>query len=81
MPLVDVAHDEMLSAYGPKNVEPQPNLLSKTFEATCQLLVISRRIMDVVCVSSRLFLALQQGTNAISLKQLLEQTESSSMCH
>lgn len=50
MPLVDMAHDQMPSTYGPLNPEPQPNLLSKTFEATCQLLVISRRIMDVVFV-------------------------------
>ena len=55
MPLVDTAHDGMLTTYGPLNKEPQPNLLTKTFEATCQLLVISRRIMDVVFVSSWLF--------------------------
>lgn len=50
MPLVDMAHDQMPSTYGHLNAEPQPNLLTMTFEATCQLLVISRRIMDVVYV-------------------------------
>ena len=50
------------STYGNLNAESQPDLLTMTFEATCQLLVISRHIMDVVFVSSQLFLP-YKGTN------------------
>jgi len=48
MPIVDVELDQMPWTHGPANIPPQPNYLTKTFEATCELLMISRRIMDVV---------------------------------
>lgn len=56
MPLVDIANDQIPSTYGPLNAKPQPNLLTMTFQATCRLLLVSRRILGVVSVSSRLFL-------------------------
>ncbi|KAF8892873.1 hypothetical protein BD779DRAFT_1507469 [Infundibulicybe gibba] len=40
--------DELPWHYLPAGIPPQPNLLSKTFAATCELLRIARRIMDVV---------------------------------
>jgi hypothetical protein len=61
MAVVDVTHDQMPSACGPLNVEPQPIQLTMSFEATSQLLGISRRMVDLVCVSFRLFL--YKGTN------------------
>ena len=49
------------STYGNLSAESQPDLLTMTFEATCQLLVISRHILDVF-VSLQLFLP-YKGTN------------------
>ncbi len=52
MPVVDTALDQMPWIHGPPDpqVPIQPNYLTKTFEATCELLAISRRIMDVMYV-------------------------------
>ncbi|KAF9531094.1 fungal-specific transcription factor domain-containing protein [Crepidotus variabilis] len=47
-PIVDTALDQMAWSHGPANLPPQPNNLTKTFQATCELLSISRRIMDVI---------------------------------
>ncbi|KAF9555002.1 hypothetical protein CPC08DRAFT_643525, partial [Agrocybe pediades] len=46
-PFVDSEFDQMPFVHPPARIEPQPNYLTKTFEATCELLLISRRIMDV----------------------------------
>ena len=48
MPLVDLDFDQMPWNHPAAKLEPQPNFLTKTFEATCELLIIARRIMDVV---------------------------------
>lgn len=50
MPLVDLDFDQMPWNHPAAKLEPQPNYLTKTFEATCELLMIARRIMDVVYV-------------------------------
>jgi len=47
-PFVDTEFDQMPFVHTPARIEPQPNYLTKTFESTCELLLISRRIMDVV---------------------------------
>jgi len=47
-PFVDKEFDQMPWVHAPSGIDPQPNHLMKTFEATCGLLVISRRIMEVV---------------------------------
>ncbi|KAF8646639.1 hypothetical protein AX16_007139 [Volvariella volvacea WC 439] len=48
VPYVDADFDEQPWVYPPSGLAPQPNNLLKTFAATCQLLLIARRIMDVV---------------------------------
>ncbi|KDR76970.1 hypothetical protein GALMADRAFT_95630 [Galerina marginata CBS 339.88] len=48
MPFVDLELDQMPWVHAPAGIDPQPNYLTKTFEATCELLMISRRIMDVI---------------------------------
>jgi hypothetical protein len=48
LPHIDPHFDEMPWFYLPAGIAPQPNNLSKTFEATCRLLLIARRIMDVM---------------------------------
>ncbi|KJA23958.1 hypothetical protein HYPSUDRAFT_39482 [Hypholoma sublateritium FD-334 SS-4] len=48
MPLVDLDFDQMPWNHPAAKLEPQPNYLTKTFEATCELLMIARRIMEVV---------------------------------
>ena len=45
---IDPEFDEMSWFYPPAKIPPQPNNLTKTFEATCQLLMIARSIMDVL---------------------------------
>ncbi|KAF8646644.1 hypothetical protein AX16_007143 [Volvariella volvacea WC 439] len=48
VPFVDTEMDRMPWFYPPAKIPPQPNFLSKTFAAGCQLLMIARRIMNVV---------------------------------
>lgn len=48
MPLVDHDYDRLPWVHPPSKLEPQPNYLTKTFQATCELLMIGRRIMDAV---------------------------------
>ncbi|KAF8152932.1 hypothetical protein B0H34DRAFT_677166 [Crassisporium funariophilum] len=48
MPLVDIGFDQMPWVHTSAGIPPQPNHLTKTFEATCELLMISRPIMDVI---------------------------------
>ncbi|TFK32251.1 hypothetical protein BDQ12DRAFT_659410 [Crucibulum laeve] len=48
VPFVDSEFDQMPWHYPSSNNAPQPNYLSKTFAASCKLLMIARRIMDVV---------------------------------
>ncbi|KAJ3517066.1 hypothetical protein NLJ89_g732 [Agrocybe chaxingu] len=48
MPVVEPTYDEMPWAHPPSGIPPQPGHLTKNFEATCELLLIARRIMDVV---------------------------------
>ena len=45
---IDHELDEMPWSYLPAGIAPQPNNLTKTFEATCRLLMIARRIMGVM---------------------------------
>jgi len=47
-PFIDEGFDQMPWVHLPSGMDPQPNYLTKTFAATCELLLISRRIMDVV---------------------------------
>ena len=46
MPHIDSEFDKMDWFYPPAKIGPQPNNLTKTFEATCRLLMIARHIMD-----------------------------------
>ncbi|TFK73147.1 hypothetical protein BDN72DRAFT_247720 [Pluteus cervinus] len=48
VPYVDADFDQMPWHYPPANIPVQPNYFSRTFAATCQLLMIARRIMNVV---------------------------------
>ncbi|EDR10444.1 uncharacterized protein LACBIDRAFT_325474 [Laccaria bicolor S238N-H82] len=48
VPFVDTDLDQMPWCHPPAGIAPQANYLSKTFAATCELLMIARRIMDVV---------------------------------
>ncbi|KAG6918313.1 hypothetical protein DXG01_015405 [Tephrocybe rancida] len=48
IPFVDAEFDSVQWYYPPSGIAPQPNILSKTFAASCELLMIARRIMDVV---------------------------------
>ncbi|KAJ7594961.1 hypothetical protein C8J56DRAFT_453389 [Mycena floridula] len=48
VPFVDSQFDEMPWHYPPANIPPQPSYLSRTFASTCELLVICRRLMEVV---------------------------------
>ncbi|KIM41300.1 hypothetical protein M413DRAFT_445331 [Hebeloma cylindrosporum] len=47
-PFIDQGFDQLPWVHPPSGMDPQPNNLTKTFAATCELLAISRRIMDVV---------------------------------
>ncbi|KAG6887908.1 hypothetical protein C0992_010284 [Termitomyces sp. T32_za158] len=48
IPIVDAEFDLVPWFHPPSGIAPQPNYLSKTFAASCELLMIARRIMDVV---------------------------------
>ncbi|EDR01153.1 uncharacterized protein LACBIDRAFT_312485 [Laccaria bicolor S238N-H82] len=48
VPFVDTDLDEMPWSHPPAGIPPQANNISKTFAVTCELLMIARRIMDVV---------------------------------
>ncbi|KAG6819360.1 hypothetical protein H0H93_012543 [Arthromyces matolae] len=48
VPFVDTDFDSVEWHHPPSGVAAQPNHLSKTFAASCELLMIARRIMDVV---------------------------------
>ncbi|KAG6811774.1 hypothetical protein H0H92_005904 [Tricholoma furcatifolium] len=48
IPFVDTEFDSLPWCYPPSGVAPQANHLSKTFAASCKLMMIARRIMDVV---------------------------------
>ena len=50
VPFVDASYDQIPWHYPPSNIPPQPNNLSMTFAAYCELLVIARRVHDVVYV-------------------------------
>ncbi|KIM40989.1 hypothetical protein M413DRAFT_157684 [Hebeloma cylindrosporum] len=47
-PFIDQEFDQTPWVHSPSGMDPQPNYLTRTFAATCELMVISRRIMDVV---------------------------------
>ncbi|KAG5653175.1 hypothetical protein H0H81_001892 [Sphagnurus paluster] len=47
-PFVDAQFDSVQWYYPPSGIPPQANFLSTTFAASCELLLIARRIMDVV---------------------------------
>ncbi|TFK25471.1 hypothetical protein FA15DRAFT_358461 [Coprinopsis marcescibilis] len=48
VPFVDSEFDQITFHHPPSGVPPQPCYLSKTFASACELLVIARRIMNVV---------------------------------
>lgn len=50
VPFVDSDFDQMPWHYPQSKLSPQPNFLSKIFSGSCELLIIARRIMDVVYV-------------------------------
>ncbi|PPQ63888.1 hypothetical protein CVT24_010355 [Panaeolus cyanescens] len=47
-PFVDNDFDQIPWVHHTSGIAPQPSYLTKTFDATCKLLTIARRIMDVV---------------------------------
>ncbi|EAU83894.2 hypothetical protein CC1G_11988 [Coprinopsis cinerea okayama7 len=53
VPFVDTEFDKLPFHHPPSNIPPQPGYLSKVFASTCELLVIARRIMNVVNGISR----------------------------
>lgn len=48
IPFVDSELDKLPFHHPPSGVPSQPNYLSKIFASTCELLVVARRIMNVV---------------------------------
>ncbi|KAJ7277435.1 hypothetical protein C8J57DRAFT_1309251 [Mycena rebaudengoi] len=48
IPFIDSDMDETPWYYPQANMAPQPNYLSRTFAASCELLAIARRIMTVI---------------------------------
>lgn len=48
VPFVDSEFDETPWHYPPANIPPQPNFLSRTLAATCELMMIARQVMDVI---------------------------------
>ncbi|KNZ79271.1 Nitrogen assimilation transcription factor nit-4 [Termitomyces sp. J132] len=48
IPIVDTEFDSVPWYHPPSGIASQPNYLSKTFAASCELLMIARGIMDVV---------------------------------
>ncbi|KAJ6613617.1 hypothetical protein B0H10DRAFT_1917196 [Mycena sp. CBHHK59/15] len=48
VPVVDSELDQIQWHYAPANIPPQPNLLTLTFSASTSLLLIARKIVDVV---------------------------------
>jgi len=46
VPFVDSGFDNLPWSYPSSNLTPQPNNLSRTFAATCELLIIARRITE-----------------------------------
>ncbi|PBK66316.1 hypothetical protein ARMSODRAFT_1006080 [Armillaria solidipes] len=45
---VDSEFDETPWHYPPANIPPQPNFVSRTLAATCELMMIARQVMDVI---------------------------------
>ncbi|KAJ3799488.1 hypothetical protein GGU11DRAFT_679358, partial [Lentinula aff. detonsa] len=48
VPYVDQRYDQILWEHPSANIAPQPNYLSTTFAATCELMTIARRVLGVV---------------------------------
>ncbi|KAF9026870.1 hypothetical protein BDZ89DRAFT_1067355 [Hymenopellis radicata] len=48
VPFVDSEFDQIPFYHHTANIPPQPSYLSKTFAATCELIVVARRVMGVV---------------------------------
>ncbi|PPQ76231.1 hypothetical protein CVT26_008583 [Gymnopilus dilepis] len=48
LPYVDEDGDQLPWVHLPSGLEPQPNYLTKTFAASCELLVVSRPIMEII---------------------------------
>jgi hypothetical protein len=48
VPFIDTDYDQIPWEYSPSKIPPQPNNLSRTFAASCELLTIARRVMDIV---------------------------------
>ncbi|CAK5284862.1 unnamed protein product [Mycena citricolor] len=48
VPFVDTASDQIAWSYSNSGLDPQANYLSSTFSATCDLLLIARKIMKIV---------------------------------
>ncbi|KAJ4001976.1 hypothetical protein F5050DRAFT_1559716, partial [Lentinula boryana] len=48
VPYVDQRYDQILWEHPSANIAPQPNHLSTTFAATCELMTIARRVLGVV---------------------------------
>ena len=55
LPYVDEDGDQSPWVHLPSGLEPQPNYLTKTFAASCQLLVVSRPIMEIMYVLRHTF--------------------------
>jgi hypothetical protein len=72
-PLVDYDYDQLPWVHPSSKLEPQPNYLTKTFEATCELLTIARRIMDVVYVFMVFFVTI---TYPLSYSNRLDRSHS-----
>ncbi|THV02241.1 hypothetical protein K435DRAFT_749764 [Dendrothele bispora CBS 962.96] len=48
VPFIDTDYDQIPWEHPPSKIPPQANYLSRTFAATCELLMIARRVMDIV---------------------------------
>lgn len=48
VPFADADFDKMDWVYRPTGMQPQPGYEATTFQATCGLAVIAKKIMDVV---------------------------------
>jgi hypothetical protein len=50
MPFIDSESDRLPWYHAPAKIPPQPNFLTLSFSASTTLLLIARKIVDVVCV-------------------------------
>ncbi|XP_006455146.1 hypothetical protein AGABI2DRAFT_209475, partial [Agaricus bisporus var. bisporus H97] len=62
IPFADADFDKLDWYHAPSGIPPQPGYMSKTFSSTCQLSMIIKNIMDVVCSSTVLQRRISQSS-------------------